>query len=124
MSNLRQRENTIKQNIEQQKLASLLQSTNEKLDKLIELQQAQLNKPEKEPIQQIITVSKDVIQASSSEIKPKECVDFIPSIDITKMKSSDKEIVPTTRKRNLKDDLKKLQDIKDKNQEYEKGDKS
>jgi len=113
MSNLRQKERHVKLQSEQQTTSHLLEQTNKKLDTLIELFKLQNEQIKNIPIQKnIINTTQKTVETLQDQLNKDQPLDFIPTVNTRGMKTNSKAIEVKKRRRDLDDNLKKLQDIK------------
>jgi len=112
MSNLRQKERHVKLQSEQQITSHLLEQTNKKLDTLIELFKLQNEQIKNIPIQKnIINTTQKTVETLQDQLNKDQPLDFIPTVNTRGMKTNSKAIEVKKRRRDLDDNLKKLQDI-------------
>jgi hypothetical protein len=113
MSNLRQKERHVKSQSEQQTTSRLLEQTNKKLDTLIELFKLQNEQIKNISIQKnIINTAQKTVETLQDQLNKDQPLDFIPTVNTRGMKTNSKAIEVKKRRRDLDDNLKKLQDIK------------
>ena len=112
MSNLRQKERHVKLQSEQQTTSHLLEQTNKKLDTLIELFKLQNEQIKNIPIQKnIINTTQKTVETLQDQLNKDQPLDFIPTVNTRGMKTNSKAIEVKKRRRDLDDNLKKLEDI-------------